>query len=72
MKRQPPTIERSVISGCGQGHEPAKKLLKEAVDQVSPANLAEVEIQVKEGGTGLHKTIREINFVYKGFSRYYC
>ena len=25
-----------------------------------------MEIQVKEGGTGLHKTIREINLVYKG------
>ena len=40
-----------------------KKSLKEAVDQVSRAD---VEIQVKEGGTGLHKTIREINLVYKG------
>ena len=29
---------------------------------------AEVEIQVKEGGTGLHKTIREINLVYKGLN----
>ena len=27
---------------------------------------AEVEIQVKEGGTSPHKTIREINLVYKG------
>ena len=26
----------------------------------------EVEIRVKEGGTGLHKTIRKINLVYKG------
>ena len=25
-----------------------------------------MEIQVKEGGTGLHKTIREVNLVYKG------
>ena len=25
-----------------------------------------VEIQVKEGGTGLHKTVREINLVYNG------
>ena len=25
-----------------------------------------MEIQVKEGGTSLHKTIREINLVYKG------
>ena len=28
--------------------------------------LVEVETQVKEGGTGLHKIIREINLVYKG------
>ena len=27
--------------------------------------LAEVEIQMKEGGTGLHKTIREYNLVFK-------
>ena len=31
---------------------------------------AEVEIQVKEGGTGLHETIREINLVYKGLNSY--
>ena len=34
--------------------------------------LAEVEIQVKEGGTGLHKTIREINLVYKGLIVHGC
>ena len=28
--------------------------------------LVEMEIQVKEGGISLHKTIREINLVYKG------
>ena len=27
---------------------------------------AEVEIQVKKGGTGLHKAITKINLVYKG------
>ena len=36
--RRAQTIECSVMSGCGQGHEPAKKLLKEAVDQVSRVN----------------------------------
>ena len=25
--RRAPTVERSVMSGCGQGHEPAKKKL---------------------------------------------
>ena len=30
--------------------------------------LAEVEIQVKEGGTSLHKTFREINLVFKGLA----
>ena len=38
LGRRALTIERSVMSRCGQGHEPAKKLLKEAVDQVSRAN----------------------------------
>ena len=38
LGRRALTIERSVISGCGQDHEPAKKLLKEAADQVSRAN----------------------------------
>ena len=48
------TIECSVCSG----HDlTCKELLKEAVDQVSRA--AEVEIQVKEGGTCLNKTFRE-------------
>ena len=28
-----------------------------------------MEIQVKKGGTGPHKTIREINLVYKGLIR---
>ena len=38
LGRKALTIELSVMSGCGQGHEPAKKPLKEAVDQVSRAN----------------------------------
>ena len=29
-----------------------------------------MEIQEKGGGTGLHKTIREINLVYKGLIRF--
>ena len=31
------TIERLVMSGCGQGHKPANKLLKEVVHRVSRA-----------------------------------
>ena len=38
LGRRALTIERSVMNGCGQGHESAKKLLKEAVNQVSWAN----------------------------------
>ena len=52
------------MSGCGQAYEPAKKLLKQAVDNFLGLLSAEVEIQVKEGGTDLHKTL-----VYKGLKR---
>ena len=39
------------------------------MDQVSWANSRQKwKVQVKEGGTGLHKTIREINLVYKGLN----
>ena len=43
-----------------------QELLKEADgSSFSGQLLAEVEIQVKEGGTSLHKTFREINLVFK-------
>ena len=39
------------MSGCGQGHELAKKHMKEAVAEFSRAN--DVKIQIKEGVTSL-------------------
>ena len=58
------TIECSVMSGCDQGHEPTKKLLKEAVDQVSQANSRQ-KWKYKSKKVGLVYT-RPINLVYNG------
>ena len=65
--RRAQTIERSVMSGCGQGHEPEKKISEGSCgSSFSGSLLAEVEIQVKEGGTSLHNTFRGINLPFKG------
>ena len=55
------SIECSVMSGCGQGHEPAKNFRRKLwikFLRLTPG---------RSGNTsGLHKTIREIDLVYKG------
>ena len=46
------------MSGCGQDHEPEKTSEGSCG---SSFFLAEVELQVKEGGTSLNKTFRGCN-----------
>ena len=57
------------MSGCGQGHEPAKNLWRKLWIKFLRLTPGRSGNKVKEGGTGLHKTIREINLVYKGLKQ---
>ena len=60
------TIECLVVSRYGQGHMNLQRTSKGSCgSSFSGQLLAEVEIQVKEGGTSLHKTFRKINLVFK-------
>ena len=59
-------IEHSVMSGCGQGHKPAKDLWRKLWIKFLRLTPGKSGIKVKEGETSLNKTFREYNFVFKG------
>ena len=59
LGRKAQTIDRSVMSGCGQGHEPAKKLLNEAVDQVFWANSRQTSGNTRPLGKLIYKGLKK-------------